>query len=159
MENPQPKLYEAFQLSQADKESRMEKQLDDTVDDPYDEIQIFELIRHINDPQYPLTLEQLNVVNLERIYMQNNLVTVFFTPTIPHCSMAQMIGLMLRVKLLRFLPKSLKCKVLITPGTHVNQLDINKQINDKERVAAAVENPNIGRILMRGYIDSDRFQF
>lgn len=71
--------------------------------------------------------------------------------------MAQMIGLMLRVKLQRFLPRSIKCRVMITPGTHVSEADINKQINDKERVAAAVENPNIGRILMRGYINSDRF--
>ncbi len=71
--------------------------------------------------------------------------------------MAQMIGLMLRVKLLRFLPKNIKSRVMVTPGTHVSETEINKQINDKERVAAAVENPNIGRILMRGYLDSDRF--
>ncbi len=34
--------------------------------------------------------------------------------------MAQMIGLMLKVKLLRFLPKTMKVKVFITPGTHAN---------------------------------------
>lgn len=39
----------------------------------------------------------------------------------------------------------------------MSELEINKQINDKERVAAAIENPNIGRILMRGYLNSDRF--
>lgn len=71
--------------------------------------------------------------------------------------MAQMIGLMIRVKLIRFLPKSLKSRVMITPGSHVSEVEINKQINDKERVAAAVENPNIGRILMRGFLNSDRF--
>lgn len=48
---------------------------------------------------------------------------------------------------------------MITPGTHVSEVEINKQINDKERVAAAIENPNIGRILMRGYLNSDRFDF
>ena len=73
--------------------------------------------------------------------------------------MAQMIGLMIKVKLLRFLPKSFKARVLITPGTHVSEHEINKQINDKERVAAAVENPSIGRILMRGYLNSDRYTF
>lgn len=73
--------------------------------------------------------------------------------------MAQMIGLMLKVKLMRFLPKIMKIKVFVTPGSHVNELDINKQINDKERVAAAVENPNIGRILMRCFANSDRFEF
>ena len=52
--------------------------------------------------------------------------------------MAQMIGLMIRVKLIRFLPKNLKSRVMITPGTHVSEVEINKQINDKERVAAAI---------------------
>ena len=73
--------------------------------------------------------------------------------------MAQMIGLMIKVTLSRFLPKKFKTRILITPGTHVNELEINKQINDKERVAAAVENSSIGRILMRGYLNSDRYNF
>jgi predicted dienelactone hydrolase len=73
--------------------------------------------------------------------------------------MAQIIGLMIKVKLLNNLPKSMKVTVKITPGTHVKELDINKQINDKERVAAATENPNILKILRRGFKNSDRFNF
>ena len=49
-----------------------------------------------------------------------NRVEVHFTPTIPHCSMAQMIGLMVKVKLAKFLPPKYKIKVLVTKGTHVN---------------------------------------
>jgi hypothetical protein len=49
--------------------------------------------------------------------------------------------------------------VLVTPGTHTHELEINKQINDKERVAAAIENPNISRIIMNGFVNSDRFVF
>lgn len=71
--------------------------------------------------------------------------------------MAQIIGLMIKVKLVSALPLNMKITVLITPGTHVKELEINKQINDKERVAAATENPNIVRILKRGFRDSDRF--
>lgn len=41
--------------------------------------------------------------------------------------MAQMIGLMIRVKLGKFLPPKFKIKVLITNGTHVNEHEINKQ--------------------------------
>lgn len=65
-------------------------------------------------------------------------VEVHFTPTIPHCSMAQIIGLMIKVKLGKFLPPRYKIKVIVTDGTHVNERDINKQINDKERVSAAI---------------------
>lgn len=46
-----------------------------------------EILRHINDPEHPLTLEQLKVVALENIHVDdaNSLVQIFFTPTIPHC--------------------------------------------------------------------------
>ena len=71
------------------------------------------------------------------------LVVVRFTPTIPHCSMATLIGLCVRVKLLRSLPARLKVDILITPGKHASEEAINKQLNDKERVAAALENDNL----------------
>jgi metal-sulfur cluster biosynthetic enzyme len=61
------------------------------------------------------------VVNFERCYVRNDQkVEVHFTPTIPHCSMAQMIGLMIKMKLGKFLPPKYKTRVLITEGTHVN---------------------------------------
>ena len=37
-------------------------------------------------------------------------VKVLFTPTIPHCSMATLIGLAIRVKLLRSLPNRFKVR-------------------------------------------------
>ena len=52
------------------------------------------IIRSINDPEHPLTLEELNVVDESNIEVDddNNYVKVMFTPTIPHCSMATLIG-------------------------------------------------------------------
>jgi len=73
--------------------------------------------------------------------------------------MAQIIGLMIKVKLLNNLPRTMRVSVRITPGTHVKELDINKQINDKERVAAATENPSILKIIRRGFHDSERFVY
>ena len=57
-----------------------------------------------------MTLEQLDVVKLEDVMVddENNKVNVTFTPTIPHCSMATLIGLSIRVKLLRSLPARFK---------------------------------------------------
>ena len=107
--------------------------------------EVFEMIRHLNDPEHPLTLEQLNVVSEENILVDdaNNKVVIKFTPTIPHCSMATLIGLTIRVKLLRSLPPRFKVKVSITPGSHQSEDAINKQLNDKERVAAAIENGHL----------------
>lgn len=110
-----------------------------------------DLVRKINDPEHPLTLEQLNVAKHELIKVNNDEshIQIHFTPTIPHCSMATLIGLCIRVKLLRSLPDRFKVDIHITPGTHASEAAVNKQLNDKERVAAALENPSlIGTFLL-----------
>ena len=75
-------------------------------------IVVFDMLRHINDPEHPLTLEQLNVVTPELIEVDNstNSVKVCFTPTIPNCTMATLIGLMIRVKLHMSLPERFKVR-------------------------------------------------
>lgn len=67
---------------------------DENVADDFDEREIFDLIRNISDPEHPLTLEELRVVEQENVLLNNeeNQVLVHFTPTIPHCSMATLIG-------------------------------------------------------------------
>lgn len=72
---------------------------------------------------------------------------VLFTPTIPHCSMATLIGLSIKVRLLWSLPSRFKISVTITPGTHASEYAINKQLDDKERVAAALENVHLSTVL------------
>ena len=44
------------------------------------------------------------------------------------------------MKLLRSLPDRFKVQVSISPGSHATEEAINKQLADKERVAAALEN-------------------
>ncbi|KOB73932.1 Uncharacterized protein OBRU01_09734 [Operophtera brumata] len=67
---------------------------DEDVADDFDEREIFDLIRNISDPEHPLTLEELRVVEQGNVLLNNeeNQVLVHFTPTIPHCSMATLIG-------------------------------------------------------------------
>ncbi|OQR81616.1 hypothetical protein THRCLA_11566 [Thraustotheca clavata] len=126
-------------------ERRVEEIVDEDTIDEFDALEVFEILRHLNDPEHPLTLEQLKVMTLDNITVNNkeSSVKVSFTPTIPHCSMATLIGLCIRVKLLRSLPKRFKVDIHITPGTHITEDAINKQLNDKERVAAALENAHL----------------
>ncbi|XP_073973138.1 MIP18 family protein galla-2 [Rhodnius prolixus] len=135
--NVNPKLY-----VKSDERILTDADRDEDVVDEFDEREVFDLIRNINDPEHPLTLEELNVVDLNNIKVNNekNEIIVHFTPTIPHCSMATLIGLTIRVQLQRSLPARFKIKVLISPGTHSTEDAINKQLGDKERVAAATEN-------------------
>lgn len=107
--------------------------------------EVFNIIRDIQDPEHPYTLEQLNIVKPELITVDSagRAVDVVFIPTVPHCSMSTLIGLMIRVKCSRNLPEHTKLTVSIHPGSHFQEAEINKQLNDKERTAAAVENPSL----------------
>ncbi|OXU26821.1 hypothetical protein TSAR_005052 [Trichomalopsis sarcophagae] len=139
LENPTPKIYPTLEEKIADGEC--EEKVTRNPDE-FDARGIFELLRNINDPEHPLTLEQLNVVQQSLIEVDNesNEINVQFTPTIPHCSMATLIGLSIRTQLLRTIPPRFKVSVTITPGTHTAETAVNKQLADKERVAAALEN-------------------
>lgn len=110
-----------------------------------DSEEIFQLLKDINDPEHPLTLEQLAVVSKAQISIddKDSEATILFTPTIPHCSMSTLIGLCLRVRLIRALPPRFKVDVRVREGTHQQEAAINKQLNDKERVAAALENNHL----------------
>ena len=57
--------------------------------------------------------------------------------------MATLIGLSIRVKLGRSLPPRFDILVQIQPGTHASEHAINKQLSDKERVTAALENSHL----------------
>ena len=70
-------------------------------------------------------------------------IKIVFTPTVPHCSLATLIGLCLRAKLERCLENRFKLDIVVLEGAHAIEADVNKQINDKERVAAAMENPGL----------------
>lgn len=122
---------------------------DDGIEDPIDAREIFDLIRDIKDPEHPLTLEELNVVREEQIQIdhEDKVVTVEFTPTISKCTMAPLIGLSIIVKLYRTLSEQMKIDVKLAPGSHDAESAYNKQLNDKERVAAALENSNLLSII------------
>jgi len=114
-------------------------------EDEMDEWEVFEHVRDIMDPEHPHTLEELGVVSVDKVAWDQarKSVQVEFAPTVPHCSMATLIGLSLRVKLERSLPKHCKKDVVVHPGSHASEDALNKQLADKERVAAALENPKL----------------
>lgn len=44
--------------------------------------------------------------------------------------------------------------ISVTPGTHSTEDAVNKQLGDKERVAAALENPNLLNMIRQCLADS-----
>jgi len=118
---------------------------DESAAEAIDEQEVFDHLRDIKDPEHPYSLEQLKVISEDAIEVddEHSHIRVTFTPTVEHCSMATVIGLCVRVKLMRCLPSRFKVDIRVAPGTHQTEAAVNKQLNDKERVAAALENPNL----------------
>merc|ERR1712167_22119 len=143
--NPNPTVYEVYT---GRKEVASAADDDDETRDPIDAAEVFDMVRDITDPEHPMSLEQLKVVSADYITIDDEAsrVKIAFAPTVPGCSMATLIGLCLRVKLLRSLPKRFKVDISVVPGTHQSEDAVNRQLNDKERVAAALENPNLTEV-------------
>jgi metal-sulfur cluster biosynthetic enzyme len=134
--------------------------------DPIDTQEIYDLISTISDPEHPLSLGSLAVVSLPDISIHptcppstttaniNNTsplqtVTVLITPTITHCSLATVIGLGVRVRLEQSLPPRFRVDVRIKQGKHASGDEVSKQLADKERVAAAMENETLLGVLAK----------
>ncbi|XP_024533753.1 protein AE7 [Selaginella moellendorffii] len=120
---------------------------DESAAEEIDALEVFEHLRDIRDPEHPYSLEQLNVLAEEGIEVDDkqSYVRVTFTPTVQHCSMATLIGLCIRVKLMHSLPPRFKVDIRVAPGSHSTAAAVNKQLNDKERVVAAMENPYLAQ--------------
>ncbi|XP_011174171.1 MIP18 family protein galla-1 isoform X2 [Solenopsis invicta] len=122
---------------------------------------IYDLLRTIKDPEKPQTLEQLDVVYEDCIKVCHStpggvsVIRVEFNPTVPHCSLATLIGLCIRIKLERHLSALIKLDIYIKKGAHSTEQEINKQINDKERIAAAMENPNLRELVEKCILEED----
>ncbi|CAG2102639.1 unnamed protein product [Medioppia subpectinata] len=151
LENSNPKVY----LKSKDRETTRADE-DDRLVDEIDAREVFDLIRGIRDPEHPFTLEELNVVSEEHceVDVKDNVCRVWFTPTIDHCSMATLIGLSIQVKLIRSLPEQFKIDVFIAPGSHATEEAVNKQLADKERVAAALENQHLLEVVNQCLLES-----
>ncbi|KAJ5246964.1 MIP18 family protein [Penicillium chermesinum] len=132
---------------------------DDLLEEPIDEQEIYDLIKYISDPEHPISLGELAVVSLPDISIKPTLpdvigsplqtVTVLITPTITHCSLATVIGLGVRVRLEQSLPPRFRVDVRIKEGTHSTGDEVNKQLGDKERVAAALENGALMQVIAK----------
>ena len=144
---------------------------------------ISDLLRTIKDPEKPNTLDDLEVILDDSVQVlplkdeEGYLIRIAFHPTVPHCSLASLIGLCLRNKIKRDVVDRIKLDIVIAEGKHSTEEEskfknlknyayilmtnyyffflVNKQINDKERVAAAMENPNLKEIVNTCIMDQE----
>ena len=138
---------------------RQKLENDNKIEDEIDNYEIFDLIRNINDPEHPYNLEELNIISLDDILVDNinRIIKVYFTPTIDNCGFASLIGLSIKKKLLNFISPRYNIDVFIKEPKNESDKNINKQMNDKERLEASNLNKNLVNLYSMVAIDSDEY--
>lgn len=114
----------------------------------------------IIDPEFPFPLTELNILKLESIEVitrtsSSSLIYLIpFFPTYGQCKLAPLIGIVTITSMFRFLSLIklarlnndkwlIIFKVNLSDDDHKIGENITKQINDKERLSAALENKSI----------------
>lgn len=88
---------------------------------------VLDYLRTIRDPEKPSTLEDLKVVYEEGIFVKEPtadkvpVVRVEYNPTVPHCSLATLIGLCIRIKIQRSIHHPVKLDIYIKKGAHTTE--------------------------------------
>nr|POE49406.1 mip18 family protein [Quercus suber] len=143
------------ELSSSDDEAASSSTSNDDVREEIDEQEVYDLISTISDPEHPLSLGSLGVVKLDDIQILGppsarsriSTVRVLITPTTTACSLTTVIGLGVKVRLVNALPPRFRVDVRIKEGTSKTADEVNKQLGDKERVAAAMENRSLVNVV------------
>lgn len=89
---------------------------------------IIDAVGSIKDPEAPQTLEELEVVKEEDIFVkccENSCqVKIYWAPTVPHCSFANNIGLSMLYKIKKDLPDlKLKVDIILKEDSHLTKAD------------------------------------
>lgn len=88
---------------------------------------VLDFLRTIRDPEKPSTLEDLKVVYEEGIFVKEPtadnvpVLRVEYNPTVPHCSLATLIGLCIRIKIQRSIHHPIKLDIYIKKGAHTTE--------------------------------------
>nr|UXY87211.1 protein AE7-like 1 [Cryptomonas sp.] len=129
---------------------------------------IYLCLKEIKDPEYPYYLYNLNVLHIEGnvIEISNTdqilFISIFIIPTYNLCSMTSVIGLSVENTLLHssvfkilfsFFPIDWGWNfcINIPSDMHVSGLNVTKQLNDRERISAAIENSSIRNVIKSSY--------
>ncbi|TNV74475.1 hypothetical protein FGO68_gene1533 [Halteria grandinella] len=115
-------------------------------------LEVYDIIKTIKDPEEPGTLEELEMIteDLVSVRKENGLpsIRIEWAPTNPECKCALTIALCIRTKLFQQLSvQNAKIDIYIKEGKHSIKDQIDKQVNDKERVLAAMENENVVAVI------------
>ncbi|KAK2949307.1 putative MIP18 family protein [Blattamonas nauphoetae] len=126
--------------------------------DTFTPLHIYDFIKDIIDPELPQSIGELGVVTPDQIFFnpENRSLFIAMIPTVKHCSMTPLIALCIRSRLSQLFPSSYRIRIVLAPDSHNEVAKNNRQLEDKERTAAAFENPNLQFSIKKGLLGIDK---
>ncbi len=102
--------------------------------------EIFEALKPVQDPEHPISITdpRMAIVKEEYITVTDEGIQVQFKPTVPHCPMGGLIGILIRHRLEEVYPDSV-VKVNLLPGSHSREQEVNLMIADDTKYSGIVE--------------------
>ncbi|MHA1713456.1 MAG: iron-sulfur cluster assembly protein [Candidatus Ranarchaeia archaeon] len=99
---------------------------------------ILKRLETVYDPEHPISVLELRIVQASDIKIEGNRIHVDFTPTTPFCPMGAVIGVVIK-KVIKELYPDAEITVNVKPGTHVREEAVNQMINDSEQYDQTLE--------------------
>jgi len=98
---------------------------------------ILDILRKVNDPEFPMSVVELGVVDEKSITVKNNFVEIEFTPTTPFCPEGIALGVLIKYAVEEALGK--KVSVKVKRGTYLKEDMVNDLLRNEARYAEALQ--------------------
>ena len=99
--------------------------------------EVIDVLKKVYDPEYPMSVIDLKIVNEEDISFDGDKIKILFTPTSPFCPMGGIIGAMIKYALEKSTGKAVE--VSLKPGTHAQEKMLNEVFGNKKQYEDAIE--------------------
>ncbi|MBN2228782.1 MAG: DUF59 domain-containing protein [Candidatus Thorarchaeota archaeon] len=102
--------------------------------------EVFKALEPVMDPEHPISITdpQMSIVQEDYIEIEGDTIKVQFKPTVPYCPMGGLIGVLIRNRLESVYPDK-KIEVLVLPGSHSLEAQVNDMISDNQKYHSIVE--------------------
>ncbi|MHA1606208.1 MAG: iron-sulfur cluster assembly protein [Candidatus Freyarchaeota archaeon] len=115
-----------------------------------DKEEVMRILKKLNDPEYPMSIVDMGIVTEDDVSIEEDKVTITFTPTSPVCPMGSIIGVIIKKVLEDKL--GVRAEVKVRPGSHINEELINNMLNDKAKYDQVVKQLEQSGLLERCYV-------
>jgi len=109
--------------------------------------EILEALKNVFDPEYPLSVVDLKIVEEKDIFFDGEKIRIEFTPTTPYCPMGGIIGVLIKYALENKFNREFDIKV--KAGGHVQEAILNELLSSKEKYDETIQRLKTAGILER----------